>query len=103
MSSITQFLTSPALIDSIVVFLILETAVLCSLRARSSMNPWYAPVARNAAGIFLLLGLRSVIANAAASWLLLALLGAFFAHLLDVRTQLPGDAADTVPQPKEAP
>lgn len=103
MSGVLEFLTSTTLVDGIILFLVIETCVVCALRARSQTVNWYSPIARNAAGICLLFALRFALADAASIWMLLPLAGAFAAHLIDIRTQLPSALSRVLPQPKEMP
>lgn len=89
MSSVTAFLLSPTFVDAIILLLIVETVIVCSIRYRSYTHTWWRPVPNNIAGIFLLLALRSVITGAPHVWMLLALSGALVAHLVDLKTHIP--------------
>lgn len=75
------FLTSPHLIDLIMVVTLLEAAILLALRALSplAIGRMLLP------GIFLLLALRAALAEAAWPWVPLALTAALVAHLFDLQ------------------
>ena len=100
MTSVTAFFSSPAFVDGIILLLLLETAIVCAIRAHSDTGKWWRPVANNAAGICLLLGLRSVLAGAEITWMLLALSGALVAHLVDLKLQIPQHLISAAPAPK---
>lgn len=100
MTSVTAFFSSPAFVDGIILLLVLETAIVCAIRARSYTEIWWRPVANNAAGLFLLLALRSVLAGADFAWMLLALSGALVAHLVDLKMQVPHHLISAAPAPK---
>lgn len=75
------FLTSPHLIDLIMVVTLLEAAILLALRVLSPLA-----IARMLLpGIFLLLALRAALAEAAWPWVPLALTAALVAHLFDLQ------------------
>jgi hypothetical protein len=72
------WLTSPMLIDFVILFTVVEACVLRAFR--------YRPVvAMLLPGICLLLALRAALAGAAWPWVPMALTAALAAHLWDVR------------------
>jgi hypothetical protein len=93
-------LTSPALIDLIIVFTIIEAVVLIVWRRRSGAPKEFrdeAPAGRTSGvaavglmllpGICLLLAVRAALAEAAWPWVPAALTAALIAHLLDLRAR----------------
>jgi len=100
MSSISAFITSPAFVDAIILVLIFETIVVCTIRWRSYTTTWWRPIANNIAGIFLLLALRSVLAGSPLIWMLLAMSGALAAHLIDLKTHIPHHVISATTAPK---
>lgn len=101
--SLITFLTSTAFIDAIIVFLVLETTAVCALRFRAQRSDPLSPIAGSVAGLCLLLALRAILAGSAPVWMILALSGAFIAHLLDIRTHIPHDLTSAVQQSKGTP
>ena len=75
------FLTSPHLIDLIVLATLPEAAILLTLHAL----PFRAIIRMLLPGIFLLLALRAALAEAAWPWVPLALAAALIAHLFDLQ------------------
>lgn len=90
-------LTSPALIDLIIVFTMIEAVVLFIWRRRPGAptafggegraTQGYAVGLMLLPGICLLLALRAALAGAAWPWVPAALTAALIAHLLDVRAR----------------
>jgi hypothetical protein len=90
-------LTSPALIDLIIVFTMIEAVVLIIWRRRSGAPTAFrreAPARQASAvglmllpGMCLLLAVRAALAGAAWPWVPAALTAALIAHLLDVRAR----------------
>jgi hypothetical protein len=89
------WLTSPALIDLIIVFTMIEAVVLIIWRRRSGAPRAFrgeGPARQGSAvglmllpGICLLLAVRAALAGVAWPWVPAALTAALIAHLLDVR------------------
>lgn len=103
MTNTLTFLTSTTFIDVVIIFLILETVLVCALRFRAQQSNGFSPVANGVAGLCLLLALRTALSGAADIWMVLALSGAFIAHLVDLRTHIPHDLTSAVQQPKGTP
>jgi hypothetical protein len=79
-------LTSPALIDLVLLFTVVEALALTLLRRRAGRGlSAKALVLLLLPGIFLLLALRAALAGAAWPWVPAALLAALIAHLMDLR------------------
>jgi hypothetical protein len=77
---VESLLTSPALIDLIVLFTVIEAVVLILWRRRVA-----AVALLLLPGVCLLLAARAALAGAPWPWVPLALTGALVAHLLDLR------------------
>jgi hypothetical protein len=81
-------LTSPGLIDLILVFAVVETAVLTLWHQRTGRGlPVIALGLIMLPGICLLLALRAALAGRAWPWVPGALTGALIAHLADLRSR----------------
>jgi hypothetical protein len=84
-------LTSPTLIDLILVFTVVEGVALMLVRRRSGRGLSGSAVGLLLLpGIFLLLALRAALAGGAWPWVPVALLAALVAHLLDLRARWRG-------------
>jgi hypothetical protein len=99
---VASLLTSPALIDLIVMFTLIEAAVLAVWRRRSrrpANSPGKGPAADGRTsgfaaiglmllpGICLLLAVRAALAGVPWPWVPMALTAALVAHLLDLRSR----------------
>jgi hypothetical protein len=81
-----HLLASPALIDLILAFTVLEAIVLAVWRKRSGRGLDLVPLfLMLLPGVFLMLALRAALAGAVWPWLPAALAAALVAHLADLR------------------
>lgn len=101
-----SLLTSPALIDLIIIFAMIEAVVLIVWRRRNARRPTISRCAGRAIegrtaglaaiglmllpGICLLLAVRAALAGAPWPWVPTALTAALVAHLLDLRSRWRG-------------
>jgi hypothetical protein len=87
----SSLLTSPTLIDLILLFTVLEALVLSLVRRRTGhgLHP-RAVVLLLLPGIFLMLALRAALAGGAWPWVPAALFAALVAHLMDLRQRWRG-------------
>ena len=84
-------LTSPALIDLIIVFTMIEAVVLIVWRASEERTAALAKIGLMLLpGICLLLAVRAALAGAPWPWVPTALTAALVAHLLDLRSRWRG-------------
>jgi hypothetical protein len=76
------------LVDGVIVFMLIEVAVLLAYRRRTGRGVDAAVLLPNvAAGLCLLLALSAALHAAGGGWIALALTGAGVAHVLDLRTR----------------
>ncbi len=86
-----SLLISPALIDFVLVFTIVEALALTLARRRTGRGLSAAGLGLLLLpGIFLLLALRAALAGGAWPWVPAALLAALIAHLMDLRQRWRG-------------
>ena len=90
---------SSVLVDVVIVFLVVEVILLLAVSRGRGRNMQLMTLANSAAGLCLLLALRSAINDSGQGWIMLALTGALLAHVADLglrRQLLPGGAGSEI-------
>ncbi|MEJ2255745.1 MAG: hypothetical protein P8X98_01860 [Woeseiaceae bacterium] len=97
---------SSILVDVVIALVIIEMVLLFAATRRRGRSVQLMTLANSAAGLCLLLALRSALQDSGPEWIVLALTGALLAHLADLglrRKLLPGGAGREISKSETTP
>lgn len=98
MFSVMLATVSTLLVDVVIAFLVIEMIFLAVAARARGAGMQLMTIANSAAGLCLVLALRFALHDAGSGWIMLAMSGAFLAHLADLgfrrQLQLRGAARD---------